>query len=400
MNWKSPRKYLLLVNAIVFRYDKFFQRRDPHVWIFGAWEGKAYDDNSRCLYEYVCLHHKDEVRAVWLTHDDRCLEKIADKGHECYKIGTKEADEVERRAGVAVYTHGLVDFGYLPRVGGAYIVSLWHGVGFKKIYNDKYSGWSLMAKKCLDKVFSWTCRDLTTVTSEYTKRQFASIFGLKADAKIVITGQPRNDIFKSVDKTMVCNKIGVSDSKRLILYMPTYRGKAMGEHEMELIVTALYESEELENALQAFDAVLIVKPHPLTSRIKLKARADFMVLDYAAIENNQELLGASDMLITDYSSCAVDYALLHRPIVFYLPDHEQFIEQSEPLYGEFVDLCLKHSVNTIYDLSRAIATASKDACDELNSLYEAEEISGTNYTEHVYNAIVENYGKEKKGHKH
>ena len=388
VNWKSPRKYLWIVNAILFNFDRIFTRRDNYIWIFGAWEGKKYDDNSRFLFEFVNKFHK-EIRAIWFTKEERNNKEIQSLGYEAYCWNSKEAQAIQKKAGVVLYTHGLIDLGFLPRVGGAVIVSLWHGTGFKKIYNDKYSGWQLVAKRMLDKVFSWTYRDVTMVTSEYTKQQFSSIFGLTEKDTIYITGQPRNDIFcLGLQKKEILKNSGIDYQKNVILYMPTYRSASMGTNAMDDLVRCLYESVELSNALNKTNSILVVKPHPLTPHIHLINRNNFIIIDYYMVENNQELLAVSDVLISDYSSCVVDYALLGRPVIFYLPDHEVFVKQSEPLYQEFIDLCESEYCTTVEQLANKIINPGKAVVNAINDLFEDKAIKGTCYTENVYNAIV------------
>jgi CDP-glycerol glycerophosphotransferase (TagB/SpsB family) len=52
--------------------------------------------------------------------------------------------------------------------------------------------------------------------------------------------------------------------------------------------------------------------------------------------DTQELLNISDLLITDYSSCVVDYLLLDRPIIFYLYDDYEKVEEND-LYFKLED---------------------------------------------------------------
>ena len=389
IDWHNPRKYLWIINAFLFHLDKILSKRDRNIWIFGAWKGRKYDDNTRYLFEYVNRCHK-EIRAIWFTKSDSSKQEVRNFGYEAYCFDEKEAKKIQKKAGVVIYTHGLSDFGFYPRVGGAFVVSLWHGMAFKKIYNDKYSGWQLMLKKMLDRIFSWTYRDITMVTSEYTKRQFSSIFGLTKKDVVCITGQPRNDIFRAgLQKKDVLKDLEIDCAKNVILYMPTYRGEAMGANAMDNIVRHLYESAELANALDQTNSILVVKPHPLTPRINIPNRKNFIVLDWYMVGNNQELLAVSDALISDYSSCVIDFALLDRPIIFFLPDHEAFITQSEPLYKEFLDLCESEYCTTAEQLASKIKKPNKAVVNTINNLFEDIAIKRTCYTENVYNAIVE-----------
>ena len=98
------------------------------------------------------------------------------------------------------------------------------------------------------------------------------------------------------------------------------------------------------------------------------------------------------MLITDYSSCIMDYALLDRPVAFYMPDHEQFMKLSEPLYDEFFDLCRFDNCSTPEQLASLILNPSKAAVNAINELFEDSSIKGTCYCENVYNAIAKEVG--------
>lgn len=392
INWKSERKKALWVNIFLFRWDKLIQSRDNHQWVFGGREGCQFDDNSRYFFEWINRNHP-ELKTAWLCKDQKLADKIIELGYTAYKFKSKEGIAFSKKAGVSVYSNGLVDFGFYPRVGGSKVVSLWHGVPFKKIYNDTYNGWRLTAKRVLDRFFSWTYRDITITTSQYVNDQFSSIFGLRKNAIKAICGQPRNDVlFSCLRKDKVLSKTTISPDKQLVLFMPTYRKPEMGADAMTDIVKALYNSKTLDCALNNTNSVFVAKLHPLTPHISIENRDNFVVLDYGSIDNNQELLGVADMLVTDYSSCMMDYALLDRPVAFYMPDHEKFIKLSEPLYDEFFDLCKYDNCTKPEELAEKILHPSKAAVNAINELFEDPSIKGSCYCENVYNAIAKEVG--------
>lgn len=388
INLKSPRKWSWPINMCLFNLCKLIPGRDPKLWIFGAWEGKKYDDNSRYLFEYVNKYHKNEIRAIWLTLTQKTVENIRSLGYEAYQINSKEGRYFALKAGVAFYTNGLIDYGTFPLIGGALIISLWHGMALKKIYNDTYSGRSLQLKKFFDIFFSWTYRNITISTSQYTKEQQISVFNIKDKNSIYITGQPRNDVFKQkIKKEEVLKKVNIDYSKKIILYMPTYRGALLGENAMEKIVTELYNNESLDKALTLNNYIFIAKLHPLTPHIGLKNRNNFIILDNLAVESNQKLLGVADILISDYSSCSIDYALLKRPIIFYLPDKKEFIEKSEPLYDIFFDICKENECITPNDVAKAIINPSYKGVNALNNFFNDSTTENTNYCQNVYEVV-------------
>src|SRR5699024_4502199 len=45
-----------------------------NLWVFGAWFGREYSDNTKILYEYV--HEYTDIDAVWITKNKHVLRQI------------------------------------------------------------------------------------------------------------------------------------------------------------------------------------------------------------------------------------------------------------------------------------------------------------------------------------
>lgn len=387
----NEKKYLYIINSITFNLSRLSPFRSKRIWVFGAWRGQKYDDNSKYLFEYVSKNNNDEIEAIWLSYNPTVVEEVRQRGFRAYRSGSLRGVWIQLKAGAAIYTNSLMDFGFFPLVGGAEILTTWHGMSFKKIYNSKYSGWSRKTKVFLDHIFSWTYRTFSTVTSEQGKKWLMESFTLDPN-EIYITGQPRNDILKEVNKQNVLEDSSIPIEKRLILYFPTYRNSSMGENAIQDIIEKLYDSKELDDALKLTNSIFVVKPHPVTPPLKLKSRDNFMVFDYKTVKNNQELLGVGDILITDYSGCFIDFALLNRPIIFYVPDEEKFLKESEDIDRNFFEIsCLNKAINPI-ELADKIMNPSIAACQKTNDIWEDESIKGTNYSENVYHLILKKVG--------
>ena len=69
----------------------------------------------------------------------------------------------------------------------------------------------------------------------------------------------------------------------------------------------------------------------------IDARQDARIRSASDYPEMAELLRAADALITDYSSCAGDYALLRRPIFLYQNDLAEYVENSRRLYFDMED---------------------------------------------------------------
>ena len=123
--------------------------------------------------------------------------------------------------------------------------------------------------------------------------------------------------------------------EKIIVWLPTWR-----QHKNKLSgVTATHETgiplissedriRELNEALETLGVHIILKPHPAqdVSFLKASSLEYFHLIDDAQLAEADvqlyELLGATEALITDYSSVIFDYLLCDRPIGLTLDDYE------------------------------------------------------------------------------
>ncbi len=95
--------------------------------------------------------------------------------------------------------------------------------------------------------------------------------------------------------------------KRLIVYLPTFR-----EGDEEFCFSLATEFEKYS------ELGLVVAPHPISECAKNPAftvKGEFSTYD---------LMKLADELITDYSACSAEGALLCKPLRFFLPDYEKY----------------------------------------------------------------------------
>lgn len=385
------KKILLPVNAIVFHLLYLNPFRKKNLWVFGAWEGKKYDDNSKALFEYVNENYGNQVRAIWLTKKDKQVEIIRSLGYEAYRCGSLKGIKYALTAGCAIYTNGLQDFGRVPLVGGAKIVALWHGNSFKRIYNNNYSGLKRKIKETLDYFYSWTYRNYSIVTCEYSKKQHIGQFNIKDVNTVFIAGQPRNDVLKKqYEKTDVLGP--EYEGKKLILYMPTYRHKAQAEDTIENIIKGLNENIQLNQYLSDNNALFLIKLHPITPPLSVPLNNNFRLLGYGQIKSNQQLLTVTDCLVTDYSGGFIDYSLLRKSVIFYTPDEDEFLRYSERMEKEFFEVSALCKAKTPDELLEKLKTPNTIVADAVNAIFEDESIKGTCYSENVFRVICKEIG--------
>lgn len=157
------------------------------------------------------------------------------------------------------------------------------------------------------------------------------------DKDIVNTGTPQCDILFE-DTTPYKRKVqahfGISSDTHIALYAPTFRNDG------NLDIYKL-NFDDIISSLQArFGGtwVILLRLHPHLSQM-----ADF--IDYSDAlysasdyDDVQELLCASDVLISDYSAIMFDFSLTHRPCFLYTPDLNAYTAKDRKLYFKVEDL--------------------------------------------------------------
>ncbi len=372
--------------GVLFRVLKLVPFRKKNTWVFGCWMGKKYDDNAKFLFEYVNKNHPN-IRCVWLSRNKNVVAQVRQLGYEAYLSSSLKGVMVSLRCGVAIMTNGLDDFGAVPLVGGAKIVALWHGVGgFKKIYNENYSGFKLKIKRTVDAIFNWVGRDISLGTSEYTAERVMEQFDVKRNS-IVITGQPRNDLFcEKIERSSLVSNADFDSCSKVVLYMPTYRvSPNTCRDTVKDILQELSSSKKFQDFLEQENILFLVKLHPLTHFAMDSDNRHFQVLGDKQVRSVQHLLMAADCLVTDYSSCSVDYALLNRPIVFYIPDEADYLSYSS--LNDAYERVVADKAMNVDDLIKKISAGDITSTKQLNDLFEDSSIAGTCYSENMYRAI-------------
>ena len=146
-----------------------------------------------------------------------------------------------------------------------------------------------------------------------------------------ITGYPRNDIFfgEIFDRQAYKQMLGLADYEKLILYAPTFRDHGT----FEPFSTHMWR--QIDQLMKDRKSLFIVKKHPGDRKLTVPSDLDNVIDMTTAIGDVQELLAASDTLITDYSTIVTDYGLSGNPVIFYTFDLDLYQANSRPLTDDF-----------------------------------------------------------------
>ena len=110
-----------------------------------------------------------------------------------------------------------------------------------------------------------------------------------------------------------------------VLFLPTH---TLAE-EKNTTNKVSFDAQAVLNALGE-EYVIIFKFHPLLLKTTLSDDSRVINMNH---ENTHDLFAVCDVLISDFSSIIFDYSLLNKPMCFFVPDLDEYIET----LGCFVD---------------------------------------------------------------
>lgn len=314
--------------------------KNERLWVFGAWFGQKYCDNSRALFEYVnekCL----QIRAVWLTENKTTLDLVRGKGYEAYYTYSLAGFLISIKAKYGVISQSLKDINIFTH-GRMNIIQLWHGIPLKKIvYDDNISRSKSKILSILKYIFPFIKDSYTKFmlisTSEEVSRKIASAFRVDLN-NVKITGYPRNDIFFTGNKRMSPLGRKLLELKRIFsaigIYMPTHRKEGNKD-----LFTIFPDLEWLNAKLKEQNVLLFIKMHfyhlTLVGQKNVELSNVIFICDEDIEQDIYHLLPHTDFLITDYSSVYFDYLLLNKPIIFAPFDIEDYTKTDRELYYNY-----------------------------------------------------------------
>ena len=284
------------------------RRRD--LVLFEADAGKGYTGNPRYIHEEI-RRRGLPLRAVWSTAQGR-------RGFPA------DVTLVRRwswryvwtlaRAGYWVDSHNLpLPF---PKPRGTRYLQTWHGQGIKSIgfdAPDLRGDFDAPRRRWRDAVARW---DALVAPSEEFARIFVPSNGYTGP--VLRYGSPRCDVLVRGDAETarrVRAELEIPDGRRVLLYAPTYRDLGRGRSvraDLRMMAEAL-----------AGEWVLILRTHPI-EKCAVPREVRHFVRPAGRYPEINDLMLASDALLTDYSSVMCDYAVTGKPMLFLIDDWEEY----------------------------------------------------------------------------
>lgn len=154
------------------------------------------------------------------------------------------------------------------------------------------------------------------------------------DGEILAAGYPRDDVLVSPEadaiRAQTRRRLGIGKDTVAVLYAPTWRD----DQATSFRSAALVDHLDVAAAAQALgpDHVLLLRGHRFMSAGKSRGSR---VIDVTTYPEVNDLILAADAAVLDYSSMRFDFALTGKPMVFLVPDLEDYATTKRGFLHDF-----------------------------------------------------------------
>lgn len=328
------KSIIFTIYKVVFALFGKLLPKNKNIIMFESFLGKQFSDNPRAIYEYLQKHYPD-YKMYW------SIERKSIPKYENIDIQYVQRFSIKwmflmNRAKYWV-TNSRLPL-WIPKPDKTIYLQTWHGTPLKKLAADMDevhmpgTNTEKYKKNFIMEANKW---NYLVSPNNYSTKIFKRAF--QFNKTIIESGYPRNDYLINNNTEGEIRRIkkaaNLPTDKKVILYAPTWRDNqyyTIGRYKFDLQMDLNRMQEEL-----ADNYIIVLRLHYLVAeQLALKGHEDF-VYDLSTYEDIRELYLISEMLITDYSSVFFDYAILKRPMIFYVYDIEEYRDK---LRGFYFDL--------------------------------------------------------------
>lgn len=315
----------------------------------------VYGDHARQITKEL-LKHRNDLDIVWLV-DKPYMDKPENVRLIYMRDWKRYMYEMET-AKIWIFDD-LVSTAVRKRKGQIYIqVKHWSSITLKMFYlDDKVNEKSPEIQKSIR--HNGEMMDYLFSGSEFDEKSCRSGFMFQGQA--IRIGSARSDLlFDRTIRGKVLEKLGLDESAKVCLYVPTFRLEELKKtHSMSILLDMEALLEILHNKWGG-EWFLFVRLHPsliLENDVLPNNSNIISVQDYAYSE---ELVAASDVIITDYSSIMFEGAYGKKKVFLYAPDRERFIDGERGLLIDYDTLPFPRAVSD-RELYQCISTLDEKA---------------------------------------
>ncbi|WP_269149178.1 bifunctional glycosyltransferase/CDP-glycerol:glycerophosphate glycerophosphotransferase [Agromyces terreus] len=244
-------------------------------------------------------------------------------------VGSHDYFDILAVARVLCYNHEVPEF-LQPRPGQQ-VVQTYHGHPFKMMGVGRWNALGFteaQIQRGLDWREKWTMLLSPTPLATRLYREHFPV-----SAEIAEIGHPRNDrlvVITPDDREEVRRQLGIEAGRTAVLYAPTWRDYQATSPWASKMVTFVDPQRLAESLGEGY--VVLLRGHPAHGRDgSYKQVKNAQVIDVTYHPDVNDLILAADVGVFDYSSIRFDFGVTGKPMIFFVPDKQQFFTSAPSL---------------------------------------------------------------------
>ena len=238
------KKLIFLISPILFMMSLFFPKRKT-LWVYGAWFGERYDDNSKDLFEFANTVKNNKIEHYWIYKNPSLKEIIEKKGYNCANAYSLKGIIIQLRAKVfitCINSSDFIPFLVTPR---NYFVQLWHGSPIKYL---GYDSRKTSIKKIMDYIRFKLLDNYSMVVSpsQLFDKTYQSAICANNNKRFFRGGYPRNEnlIIDYKTRKQVKDFFKIGRDEILIAYLPTHRNEGKSQSPFKSILKEIIKRKQ------------------------------------------------------------------------------------------------------------------------------------------------------------
>ncbi len=360
----SPIVYTLYyhIGSFCLKVLRLFVRFDDKLILFSSFGGRKYDDSPKVIYERMLSDERfKNYKLIWAFINP---EKVQLPDDIKIKCDTLKYYITALKARVWI-TNSSIERGLSFKGKNTLYFNTWHGTPIKKMGSDISSDNTSFKSKGKNTI------DVFTAQGEFEADIFSRVFNIPFE-KIEVIGLPRNDVYVNHDENYrneLRKKLNIPLGKKAILYAPTFREYDKSD-DLQCKISVPINLDYWEKAL-GDKYVLLFRAHYEVAK-GLNIVDNEFVREMSGYPNLDDLMIASDLLISDYSSIFFDYSIMHKPMYCFAYDYEKYATE-RGMYFDIRD-CLSTSENE-NDLLKLLTADNESACIEKVKVFQRKYVT-------------------------
>lgn len=324
----------------VINYSEYYERLkvEENFVLYSSFSGASFTGSPYALFKE--LYKQEGLIHFVLYNGEENRDPEIEKMDNVYYVrgNSKLHRRISCQAKILI-TNGTFPYAFMANEEQI-IINTWHGTPIKYLGYDVEDASYLLSRNVRNSFITST---LLIHPNQFTMDAMTNSFKLEgaSDTQIAVTGYPRQDLMLNITderKAEIKKYLEIDETKPIVLYAPTYRDS--------LLVTGEQRDNEMMEAVKKLsnntEYNFLFKGHYFDESVKNKTND---------LDTN-ELLSVVDVLISDYSSIAIDFMAMNKPIIYFTYDLEEY-RNERGFYFE-LDTITSSMVDTLPKLERKI----------------------------------------------